>query len=108
MGLNKFASNAGTKLQPKLKKASMGLAVTSNILSKVSNVSGKVLGSPIVSGIVAANPELLPFYGGAVAASKLAGSAAKVANTASKVTAVASNTLEKTQPKTMQPAITYA
>jgi hypothetical protein len=91
---NKFQTlNSGINklVQPKnLTKASIVLNKTGNILSKVGNVSGKILKNPLVGSIVAANPELLPVYGGLVAASAGASKLGRVSNQVS-------NALEKAQ-----------
>lgn len=85
-----------------LNTASKVLGTVGNIADKVGSVSGKILSNPMVEGFVAANPELAPIYGGALAASKLVGQGGKLADKgsslASKGSGVASkvgNVLEK-------------
>jgi len=92
-----------------VEKAPAVLDKTSNVLGKVSQVSGKILSNPLVEGFVAANPELIPAYGAAVGASKLAGQGAKLADKGANVAGKASNVLEKVSPQmSKQPAMTFA
>ena len=100
--VNKIVSKAPAVLN----KTSDVLGKVGNVADKVSQVSGKILSNPIVEGVVAANPELAPVYGGAIAASKLIGQggqlADKGASLASKgagVASKASNVLEKASPQ---------
>ena len=100
-----------------LNTTSKVLGTVGGIADKISSVSGKILSNPIVEGFVAANPELAPFYGGALAASKLVGQGGQLADRgshlASKGSGVASkvgNVLEKTgivKPQSLN-AIRYA
>ena len=98
MGLNKIARKAQNKLRPVARtvnkvvdRAPAVLGKTSTVLTKVGNISGKLLENPITAGIVAANPELLPAYGAAIGASTLISKAGSA-------TGKASNSLEKAQP----------
>ena len=98
MGLNKIARKAHNKLRPAARivnkvvdRAPAVLGKTSAVLSKVGNISGKVLENPVTAAIVAANPELLPAYGAAIGASTLVSKAGSA-------TGKASNSLEKAQP----------
>lgn len=115
MGLSKFAKRTENKLSrgaTVANKVAVGgakvLNKTSDVLAKVSAVSGKVLSNPIVEGIVAANPELAPIYGGAVAASKLAGQGSQLAGKGASVAGKASNVLEKASSMSSKPATQFA
>lgn len=125
--LRKAKNKASTGIQAVNKVASKAPAVlntTSNVLGKVGNVadkvsqvSGKILSDPLVEGFVAANPELLPAYGGAIAASKLVGQGGKMADRGSQlaskgagIASKTSNVLEKVSSATQPapPAISFA
>jgi hypothetical protein len=116
MGLSKDLRRAQNKLSRGVDvankvagKTSNVLNKTSNVLDKVSNVSGKILSNPIVEGIVASNPELMPLYAGAVGASQLVGTAGKVAGKGASVAGKASNVLEKASSMSSStPAIQFA
>jgi len=115
MGLSKIARRTENKISRGAKVANKIAGTTSNVLGKVgnvaekvSNVSGKILSNPIVEGIVAANPELAPIYGGAVAASKLVGTAGKAAEKGSNVAGKVSNVLEKASSMSSKPAMSFA
>lgn len=106
MGLSKIVRRTENKIQrivPVVNKVVSGSAKvlnkTGNVLDKVSDVSGKILNNSIVQGLVAANPELLPIYGGAVALSNLTGKAGQVADKGANVAGKVSNVLEKIPPK---------
>lgn len=106
MGLSKIVRRTENKISrvvPVVNKVVSGsgkvLNKAGNVLDKASDVSGKILNNPIVQGFVAANPELLPLYGGAVAASKLVGTAGKAADKGANVAGKVSNVLEKIPPK---------
>jgi len=115
MGLSKIARRTENKLSravPVANKIVSGsgkvLNKASDVLGKASAISGKILSNPIVEGIVASNPELAPIYGGAVAASKLAGKAGQVAGKGADVAGKASNVLEKVNSMSSKPAIQFA
>ena len=130
MGLSKIARRTESKIHrgvavvnKVVDKAPAVLNTTSKVLGKVgdiaekvSNVSGKILSNPIVEGIVAANPELMPFYGGAIAASKLVGQGGQLADKGSSLASKgasaagkASNVLEKVNTQMSRPqAVTFA
>ena len=115
MGLSKIARRADSKIargvnvaNKVVSKGGQVLDKTSNVLAKVSAVSGKVLSNPIVEGIVAANPELAPIYGAAVTASTLAGKGAQLASKGSDVAGKASNVLEKASSMSSKPAMSFA
>ena len=130
MGLSKIArrtenkiSRGATVVNKIVSKAPAVLNTTSNVLGKVGNiadkvsqVSGKILSNPIVEGIVAANPELAPVYGGAIAASKLIGQGGQLADKGSSLASrgasaasKASNVLEKVNSAAQsKPAIQFA
>jgi len=92
-----------------VEKAPAILNKTSDVLGKVSQVSGKILSNPLVEGFVAANPELIPAYGAAVGASKLAGQGSKLASKGAGVAGKASNVLEKVNTTMSRPqAVTFA
>ena len=115
MGLSKIVRRTENKLSRGVTVANkvagtgaMVLNKTSDVLGKVSNVSGKILSNPIVEGIVASNPELLPAYGAAVGASKLVGTAGQVAGKGADVAGKASNVLEKASSMSSKPAMQFA
>ena len=130
MGLSKIArrtenkiSRGATVVNKIVSKAPAVLNTTSNVLGKVGNiadkvsqVSGKILSNPIVEGFVAANPELAPVYGGAIAASKLIGQGGQLADKGSSLASrgasaasKASNVLEKVNSAAQsKPAIQFA
>ena len=130
MGLSKIArrtenkiSRGATVVNKIVSKAPAVLNTTSNVLGKVGNiadkvsqVSGKILSNPIVEGFVAANPELAPVYGGAIAASKLIGQGGQLADKGSSLASrgasaasKASNVLEKVNSVAQsKPAIQFA
>lgn len=82
--------------------ASNVLSKTSNVLTKVSGITNKVLNNPLTAGIVASNPELLPFYAGAQAANVGLMTGAKVTGKAANVTSQISNSLEKNKSSNVQ------
>jgi hypothetical protein len=51
----------------------MGLRKGGNTISKIHGITGKVLSNPITQAVVQSNPELEPFYAGALGANKLLG-----------------------------------
>lgn len=115
MGLSKLVRRTENKIErvvPVVNKVVSGggkvLGKVGDVADKVSKVSGKILSNPIVEGIVAANPELMPLYGGAVAASKLVGTAGRVADKGANVAGKVSNVLEKVSPQTPKPAMQFA
>lgn len=129
MGIRKIArrtenkiSRGATVLNKAVSKGGQVLNTTSNVLGKVGNVaekvgkvSGKILSNPIVEGFVAANPELAPLYGGAVAVSnlvkqggKLADKGSSLAGKGANVAGKASNVLEKNMPSAPQAKIAFA
>jgi hypothetical protein len=95
---NKIVSTAGSVL-----------GKVGSVAEKVSSVSGKILNNPIVEGIVASQPELLPAYGLAVGASKMIGQGGKAAEKGSAVAGKVSNVLEKVSSATQsKPAMSFA
>lgn len=73
---NKIVTKGGSVLNT----ASNVLGKVGNAAEKAGNIGDKILSNPIVEGIVAANPELMPLYGGAIAASKMVGEGGKLAD----------------------------
>ena len=115
MGLSKIARRADNKIargvnvaNKVVSKSGQVLDKTSNVLAKVSNVSGKILSNPIVEGIVASQPELMPLYGGAVALSKMAGQGAQLASKEADVAGKTSNVLEKVSNAQSKSAMSFA
>lgn len=115
MGLSKIARKGANKVSRGVAVANkvVGTGATvlnkaSDVLGKVSAVSGKILSNPLVEGIVASQPELLPAYGLAVGASKMIGTAGKVAGKGADVAGKASNVLEKVNQQTSKPAMQFA
>jgi len=115
MGLSKIARRTENKLSGAVnvanKVAGTGgkvLNKASDVLGKVSAISGKILSNPIVEGIVASQPELLPAYGLALGASKMIGTAGKVAGKGADVAGKASNVLERASSMSPKPAMQFA
>lgn len=123
MGINKLQRKISNKLQPVektvnkivqnapqiLAKTSSVLGKTSNVLDKIGSVSGKILTNPATAGFIASTvPELLPAYGAAIGASALISKAGAGAGKASALAQKGSNVLEKVQPQSAKPAITFA
>jgi hypothetical protein len=115
MGLSKFARRTENKISRAVPVANKIVSTAGNVLGKVgniadkvSNVSGKILSNPIVEGIVASQPELMPIYGGAIAASKLVGQGGQLAGKGSAVAGKVSNVLEKVSSAQSKPAMQFA
>lgn len=116
MGLSKIARKTQNKVSRAIPVANKIVSTAGSVLGKVgsvaekvSEVSGKILNNPIVAGIVASQPELLPAYGLAVGASKMIGQGGKAAEKGAAVAGKVSNVLEKVNSVTQsKPAIQFA
>ena len=96
--IKKFVNHAPENLNT----ASNVLSKTSDVLGKVSSVTNKILNNPLTAGIVAANPELLPFYAGAEGVNAGLMTGAKITGKASNITGQLSNSLEKNKSSNVQ------
>jgi len=109
MGLSKLFRSAASKLQPTFRQISKVvdrapgvinqaggfLSKAGGVISQAGNIADKVLENPITEAIVATNPELIPFYGGALGAANLAKQVGGHTSKAGNVTSQVGNTLER-------------
>lgn len=109
LGFNKLSKTFVSKLQPVFRSVSKivdrapeYISQAGGFLSKAGGVAGqvagiadKVLSNPITEALVAANPELIPLYGGALGATKLVEQVGGHASKAGRVASQVGNTLER-------------
>jgi hypothetical protein len=109
MGLSKLYRQGVSKLQPVFRgvskivdrapsiisQAGGFLSRAGDVAGQVAGIADKVLTNPITEALVAANPELIPLYGGALGATKLVEQVGGHSSKAGRVASQVGNTLER-------------
>jgi hypothetical protein len=106
MGLSKLIRRTESKISRGVSKivdrapriisqAGSFLSKAGGVAGQVAGIADKILTNPITEALVAANPELIPLYGGALGATKLVEQVGQGTRKAGSVARQVGNTLER-------------